>query len=192
MINKTLALIVIFSLAFNIAFVGIWAYTRVRPAPQRPAPARPVAPPAPAADGLWQQLGLTPEQQRSVVEEWRQVGHQVEGKQAEVRAQRARLIDLLQADVLDEQALRATRDKMDEDQQAVRELVFNRMLQLRQVLNPEQRRRWLEVMLRTSEAAGGAKGPGPANGPQAAQNAGARVTTQGPRADGPGPEPRPE
>ena len=127
MINKTLALIVIFSLAFNIAFVGIWAYTRVRPAPQRPAPARPVAPPAPAADGLWQQLGLTPEQQRSVVEEWRQVGHQVEGKQAEVRAQRARLIDLLQADVLDEQALRATRDKMDEDQQAVRELVFNRM-----------------------------------------------------------------
>jgi Spy/CpxP family protein refolding chaperone len=188
MINKALALIVIFSLAFNIAFVGIWAYTRVRPVPPRPAPVRPTPPPAPA-EGLWQQLGLTPEQQRSVVEEWRQVGHQIEAKQAEVRLVRTQLINLLQADVLDEQAVKATRDKMDEDQQAVRELVFNRMLQLRQVLNPEQRRRWLELML---ESAGGAKGPGPAAGQQPGQNPGARGTLPGPRSGGPGAGPKSE
>ena len=165
MINKALALIVIFSLAFNIAFVGIWAYLRVRPMPPRPAPVQPIPPPAPA-EGLWQQLGLTPEQQRSIVEEWRQVGRQVEAKQAEVRLERAQLINLLQADALDDQAIKATREKMDEDQQAVRELVFDRMLQLRQVLKPEQRRRWLELML---ESAGGPKAQPAADGQQPGQ-----------------------
>ena len=80
MINKALALGVIFSLAFNIAFVGIWGYTRVRPRPQRP-PGEQVKPrPAPVpAEGIWQQLGLTPVQASQVAEEWRQVGREING-----------------------------------------------------------------------------------------------------------------
>jgi Spy/CpxP family protein refolding chaperone len=179
-INKALALILIFSLAFNIAFVGIWAHKRMRPAGPRFGAPRAVPKPAPAVEGpLWRQLGLNPEQERSIVDDWRQAGRQIEATEAEVRQERARVINLLQANVLDEQAVRATREKMEEGQQKVRELVFNRMLHLRQVLTPDQRRRWLELMLRTSEARGGAKGPPPRNVRPPAQGG-------GPRGRGPG------
>ena len=182
MINKALALILIFSLAFNIAFVGIYVHNRMwRPGPRPPAQRR-VQVPAPAEGGGWRQFGLTGEQEQRVMEDWRQTGRQITTIDAEARELRARLINLLQADTLDEQAIRITRDKIEEDQQKVRDLVFERMLKLRQELTPEQRRRWVALMLRTAEARGGGKAPGP--GPRDARPA---VQTPGPRGRGPGP-----
>ena len=182
MINKVLPLMLVFSLAFNIAFVGIWAHNRMRPLGPRFGAPRTVPTPAPAVEGpVWRQLGLSPEQERSIVDDWRQAGRQIEATEADVRQERARLINLLQANVLDEQAVRATREKMEEDQQKVRELVFDRMLHLRQVLTPDQRRRWLELMLRTSEARGRARGPSPRNVRPPAQGGGPRGKGPGPR-----------
>ena len=192
MINKALALILIFSLAFNIAFMGIWAHSRIRRGAPRPPAVLTPPTPVPGEGGVWRQLGLTAEQERSVVEDWRQAGRQISATEAEVREQRARFINLLQADVLDEQAIRATRDKIEEDQQKVRELVFNRLLHLRQVLTPEQRRRWLELMLRTSEGRGGAKAPGPRNVRPPVQSPGPRGGAPGPRGPVAGPGERTE
>jgi Spy/CpxP family protein refolding chaperone len=193
MINKALALGVIFSLAFNIAFVGIWGYTRVRPREQRP-PGEQVKPrPAPVpAEGIWQQLGLTPVQASQVAEEWRQVGREITATQAEVRAEQVRLYNLLQADTLDEQALRASRDKMADGQQKARELVFDRVLQLRQVLNPEQRRRWVAVMLRILEVTPGGKPPAARSGQPPVQGPGPRGAAPGARAPLPGAGQRPQ
>jgi len=188
MINKALALILIFSLAFNIAFVGIYVHNRVwRPRP-RPAAQRPVQASGTAEGGGWRQFGLTGEQERRVMEDWRQTGRKITAIDAEARELRAHLISLLQADNLDEEAVRATRDKIEEDQQKVRELVFERMLKLRQELTPEQRRRWVALMLRTAEGRGGAKapGPGPRNTRPPVQSPGPRGRGAGPR--GPAPE----
>jgi len=187
MINKVLALILIFSLAFNIAFVGIYVHNRVQRFGPRPGFQRPAATMAPAEGAAWRQFGLKPDQERRVLEDWRQTGRQITAIDAEVRELRARLISLLQADTLDEQAVRAARDKIEEDQQKVRELVFDRMLKLRLELTPEQRRRWVQLMLRTAQARGGTRGPGPRNGRPPAQGAGPRGRGPGPHGPAAGP-----
>lgn len=182
MINKALALILVFSLAFNIAFVGIYVHNRVERARPRPFARRPVQPAGTAQGGGWRQFGLKGEQERRVLEDWRETGRKISAIDAEARELRARLIGLLQADTLDEPAIRATRDKLEEDQQKVRDLVFNRMLKLRQELTPEQRRRWVEMMLRTAQARGGVKAR-----PAGQRNAHPGVQSTGPRGRGPGP-----
>ncbi len=158
MINKALALILVFSLAFNIAFVGIYVYNRVERARPRPVAQRPGQSAGTAEASGWRQFGLRGEQEKRVLEDWRETGRKITAIDAEARELRTQLISLLQADTLDEQAIRTTRDKLEEDQQQVRDLVFDRMMKLRQELTPEQRRRWVEMMLRTAQARGRPQG----------------------------------
>jgi len=186
MINKALALILIFSLAFNIAFAGMWVYNRTRPAPQPPQMVAQPGGPEPK-QGPWQQLGLRPEQLRQVMGEWRQLRQRIEAAEAEVRRQRARLFQLLQANELDEQAVRETRAQMEAAQQRVRDLVFDQMFSLRQRLTPEQRRRWVEMMMRFPKGQGGGRGPGPHQGPRSGQRPAPRGMTPGPRRPTPQP-----
>lgn len=140
MTNKVLALILIFSLAFNIAFVGIWAYgqfyapDRVRPRPPRRAP--------------WERMGLTEPQRRELVERRRQLQGEMSRVRAELEEQRARLFDLLEAEHIDEEAVRDARERMKRAQEKVQQLVFRHMRELRDVLKPEQRRRMMDMMRR--------------------------------------------
>jgi Spy/CpxP family protein refolding chaperone len=160
MINKVLALVLVFSLAFNVAFVGIYVHNRVQRAKPQAEAKRPPGP-GPSEAMAWDRFGLAPEQRKRIMDDWRQTGRKIAAVDSEMRDLRAQLINLLQADTLDEKAVRSIRDKIEVDQRQVREIVFNRMMRLRQELMPEQRRLWVQMMLRTAEGQGGVRGPMP-------------------------------
>lgn len=149
MLNKALSLLLIFSLAFNIAFVGIWVYNRSTHVPS-PAPA-----PDPRADAArppmpgppsWQQLSLRGPQERQITQGWREAHQKFEAVNAEMRKEREKLFDLLAADELDQEAIAACQQRIEAGQQAARQLVLEQMVKTREALTPEQRTNWMRMM----------------------------------------------
>lgn len=159
MFNKALSLLLIFSLAFNIAFVGIWVYNRTSRRPPRaglragraPGPAQAAVPPPP-----WAQLDLQAPQQNKMSRDWAEVYQKIEALNADGRQLREQLLDLLAAEKLDPEAIRACQQRIDQVQEQVRRLVVEQMLRTRDALTPEQRARWVRMM----KAAGQRRGRG--------------------------------
>ncbi|MFO8008408.1 MAG: periplasmic heavy metal sensor [Candidatus Brocadiia bacterium] len=144
MSNKVLSLILIFSLAFNIGFIGIWVYNITVPE-RRPEPAA-EAPPPP-----WAQLPLQPEQRQSLRAEWQQLLAELEPLRDELRAQRGRLMDLLSAPEPNEAEVRRARERIGELQERSRELVLEHMERTRRALPPRQRKRMFQLLRERSE-----------------------------------------
>lgn len=159
MLNKALSLLLIFSLAFNIAFVGIWVYNRTAPRPRgAPRTVRPEGLPSSAAPQRpWAQLKLQAPQERKVMQDWAEVYRKIETLNAEGRQLREHLLDLLAAEQLDAEAIGACQQRTDQIQAQVRGLVVEQMLRTRDALTPEQRARWVRMM----KAAGRRRGRGP-------------------------------
>ena len=167
--NKALALLLIFSLAFNIAFVGIWVHNRAT---------RPAAPPAGAighrpADGQglhrpgggrWAQLGLTPAQEERLKASRRALDQKTKELAQKAREHRERLLALFEADPPDMQAAEAEQEALARVQREMRRAVMDQMKQMHDVLTPEQRRDWLRMMRSHGE---GSRGRGPQAGPRA-------------------------
>ena len=87
--QTALTLVLIFSLAFNIAFVGIWVYNRT--APRNPQAERPPAAGRRAEgaarrspNGPWAALNLSPEQERRMRESWRTTAVRMRALNAEL------------------------------------------------------------------------------------------------------------
>ncbi|MFO7956436.1 MAG: periplasmic heavy metal sensor [Candidatus Brocadiia bacterium] len=137
MYNKTLSLILIFSLAFNIAFVGIWAYNRF--GEEQPAP-------APVPRQTWEQIGLDREQQRRMEQSWRGLQRELVPLQARLARERDRLLELMAEPDPDEEAIRATQRRMAAVQEEMRRCVMIHMRETRERLTPEQRRRMFHMM----------------------------------------------
>ncbi len=141
--STILHLVLVFSLAFNIAFAGIWVYERARPRPHRSGP----APGGPGGRGPeWGELDLTPEQEGRIRESWRKVGGRLQELRQETGRQRDRLFDLLQAEPPDEAAILETQRRIEESQEQSRQAVVAQMMETRALLSPEQRRKWVEAM----------------------------------------------
>jgi len=143
MMNKLVSLLLVFSLAFNIAFVGIWAYERA--ARRHPA----AAPPGP-----WAELGLTPPQRQRLQEGWRKLLRDMAGPREQSEESRERLLALLAAEPPDREAITAEHKRMEEFERQVRSLVVAQMLETRDVLTPAQRQQWLRLMRARGERAG--------------------------------------
>jgi Spy/CpxP family protein refolding chaperone len=143
MTNKALALLLVFSLAFNIAFVGIWAHGRVgRRARREP----------------WAELRLSPEQQKLVREGWDQVRRQLHAYRAEAAAQREELLGLLAADEPDQQAILSAQERIDITHRRMREVALGEMIRTGQALTPDQRQAWLRSVRVRARRFG--RGPG--------------------------------
>jgi Spy/CpxP family protein refolding chaperone len=172
MLNKTLALLLIFSLAFNIAFVGIWAYVRVlpgEPPPPAPGPEAAVPPEMGPADGRggrrtpWSHLNLRPQQDELLRGMWTEYQEQMRVLGEEAGEHRGRLFELLGAEDLNPEAIRAEQDAIDDAQQEMSRLTLDQMRRVHQVLTPDQRRRWLQSMKDHGERLRGrygGRGPG--------------------------------
>jgi Spy/CpxP family protein refolding chaperone len=177
MYQKALSLLLIFSLAFNIAFVGIWAYNRTHP------PARAARPPAATAQvpvpASLEGLSLTPDQRRQVVAAWRAAVAQTARVSAEVARERQRLFELMAAPEPDKQAIQACEQRIEAGQTRLGQLALNQMRQISELLTPAQRQAWFQMMTMHAERAarrgralegqppGSAGPPGP-QGPEAA------------------------
>jgi Spy/CpxP family protein refolding chaperone len=188
--NKALQLLLIFSLAFNIAFVGIWVHNRYLgpPGPSEGPP--PGAPPGGGgppegpdhAPGTWERLGLSPEQQRRLEEHRRQARKQMQQLQAEAHAERERLWGLLAREPIDEQAVAQSQQRLEEIQKQIGQQALREMLLTHKRLTPEQRKALFRMMRthRNRGQEGGQWRPRRRPGDQ-------RDTPQGPRPGGAAP-----
>jgi Spy/CpxP family protein refolding chaperone len=149
MYNKILSLILIFSLAFNIAFVGIWAYNRF--GEEQPTPALAPRP-------TWEQIGLDREQQRRMEQSWRRLQRELAPLQARLARERDRLLELMAEPDPDEEAIRATQRRMGAVQEEMRRHVMTHMRETRERLTPEQRRRMFHMMRSWAHRRGQAPG----------------------------------
>lgn len=151
MLNKTLALLLIFSLAFNVAFLGIWAYQRRERAEaperqrqhQRGADGRRERGPG---DELWEKLGVSPEQKQQLDESHSELRRKTEALRQDARTHREQLYKLLESDLPDEAAVLTEQDAIGSIEQQQRRAVIEQMLEMRKILTPEQRQAWLRMM----------------------------------------------
>jgi Spy/CpxP family protein refolding chaperone len=180
MLNKLLLLALVFSLAFNLAFAGIWAYRTVERRRHMPPPPPP-----------WGALKLMPEQQTKLRESWRQMGEKMAPLHAEAAKHRDALLELMAAENPDEKAVLAEQARVEQIEEQIRQLAMAQMLETRKILDPQQRAAWLEMMRARGERFGwGAHRGGPrvkdANGPGDGPRPGTRGLRRGPEELGPG------
>jgi Spy/CpxP family protein refolding chaperone len=160
MFNKALHLLLIFSLAFNIAFVGIWLYSRRLPDAVPPGAAG--APAGPPGGPPWDALALRPEQRKAVAERWGVVSREAADLSAQLDRERERLLQLMGEENPDWQAVRECEQRIDAGQRRLRQMTMTQMREMRELLTPEQRRAWFELMRSRAERAGARRrAPGP-------------------------------
>jgi Spy/CpxP family protein refolding chaperone len=144
MLKNALLLVLIVSLAFNMAFVGTWVYKRR--VEHRQAFGGPPHP-------QWAALGLSPDQQQALRESWRAAGAWIEELRAEAAHHRNALLDLMAADKPDMQAVAGEEGRLEAIEEEVRWLVIGQMVQTRELLTSEQRAEWLRMTRARGEAA---------------------------------------
>jgi len=166
MLRKAMPFLLIFSLAFNVAFGAVWVYRHG--ARRRWTPAPPRRPP-------WAALGLTAEQEARIRDSWREAGPKIDALRAEAAKHREDLLGLMLAPKPDEQAILAAHGRVEAAEGQIRQLVIKQMVLTRNLLTDEQRREWLRLMKARGERFGwgrrrGGFRPveehGPANGPR--------------------------
>jgi len=127
------------SLAFNLCFVGAFAFgqirTRLFPVSQGPLTDLPPDFPLPA------------EKQQAIREDCARIFTQVEPIHKEMAAQRQHLMDLVLADTPDQEAISAQLDSITALQRKAQALVIAHILKEKSLLVPEQREAF-ERMLR--------------------------------------------
>ena len=159
MLNKTLALLLVFSLAFNIAFLAIWARGRRarahdpgpppqeidQPEQQRRRPDGPRTR-GPGGDALWEDLGVSDEQKKLLNESREDLWRKSRALDEEARTHREQLYKLLESELPDEEAVLAEQDAIGRLEQQQRRAVVEQMLEMRRILKPDQRKVWLEKL----------------------------------------------
>jgi Spy/CpxP family protein refolding chaperone len=154
---RTLALLLCFSAAFNIAFVGVWAYNRADRSQPPYGVAEPGNEPETPATVL-SQFDLNDEQQGRIETERRELSEKVKELLAETDRARDRLFELLKAEEPDRQAIRDAQRRIGENQHKLRELAVEHMLNVTMELNPDQRQQLIGKMKQYADARGSRHG----------------------------------
>ena len=142
--STILHLVLVFSLAFNIAFAGIWVYHRSQPRP----PALGVRPGSDAGGPQrgWGQLDLPPEKERQIRESWEQVEGRLHEIRFELDEHRDTLFALLASDPPDDAAIAEVNKSIETLEEERRRIVMGQMMATRELLTPEQRTKWADSM----------------------------------------------
>jgi len=156
MFRKGLTLLLIFSLALNLAFVGVWGYHVFYVRPRLPGGRLWLAPPIQAG---WPPpaLGLRDEQRERMLAEQRRFRREMQVIQAEARRNSEELLDLVLAPQPDLEAIRARQREIEAKRSELQARVVKHLLSLKGTLTPEQQKR-LIWMLRM-RARGQSRGP---------------------------------
>jgi len=156
--NIFLSAVLIFSLAFNLAFVGISAYHLlvVKPGLHDTYPgeypgdndddaARRTAPPH---RRRMAELDLTDEQREVLQARREKLEIKLGEKRDEAREVRRKFIALLEDPDAEKKDIDQVAEEFHQIQQAMRRTIFNDILDLREVLDEEQRRRFAAMLMR--------------------------------------------
>ncbi len=151
--KKVVPLLIVLSVALNMAFVGIWAVHAVR---------------AHYADNslchgnvwspLHRRLNVTDEQWREIEPHLADFQKAARDVREDVNRCRTEFLDLIAADEPDREALRAKQEEILAGQRRMQELVIEHLISQKDVLTPTQQRELFDMMRRRSHCIG--HGPG--------------------------------
>lgn len=160
--RKIAPLLVVLSVAVNVAFVGVWAASAVNV---------PTAPPADRSgcqecEGVWcplhKRLGVTPEQWRQLEPQLNEFRRASQAVCEEVNRKRKEMIDLIAAPEPDRQAIEAKQEEILAGQRKMQTLVINRFIAEKRILDPEQQKELFALLRERGRCRGHGPGMGPA------------------------------
>ena len=151
---KWLPVLIVLSLAFNLAFVGVWAAMALTRSPDRLSlQANPGS-----SSGIWcplhRQLGVSPEQWRRIEPRLKEFREAAAAICQEVTGKRAELIGLLAVHAPDRAAIAAKQEEILAGQRRMQDLVINYLLAEKHLLTPQQQIQLFDL-LRQRKARGG-------------------------------------
>jgi Spy/CpxP family protein refolding chaperone len=145
--TKWIMVLLIFSLAVNIAVIGTLVYHWNHPAPmQRFTRAMPDSPPMATRPFFMEDSSIAPGQRQMLRSQRAEYHSQVRVLRQSVEQQRRRLRDMLLADSPQPDSINAIVTALAEKQAALERLTVNHLLSLKALLTPEQWERLLEEM----------------------------------------------
>ncbi len=155
--NKSFILIVIslllaFSLAFNFAFGAISAYyllseervSLLETEKQRTAARRRYTG---TRGRMMEELDLTDEQRELINTRRQELRRQLREKRKEVEKTRREFVEVLKDPGADEKKLKAAAEKFHQQQNTIRHIIFKDMLELRNMLDEDQRHKFGDVLM---------------------------------------------
>jgi Spy/CpxP family protein refolding chaperone len=142
--SKTKFLLVLLSVTLNVAFVAGWGWRTMHASPGTIVP--PPAAGSSAGLSLHQQLGLTPEQWRQIEPGLAQFRKETAASFEQMNRQRNELLELLAAPQPDQERLRLKQQEIQATQRQCQERLLAHILAERQVLSPEQQRKYFDLL----------------------------------------------
>ncbi len=158
--KKVVPLLIMLSVALNIAFVGIWAVHAVRAAHWSVGKLRPGDVWCP----LHRQLNVTEAQWREIEPRLADFQNAVQEIRENVNRYRTEMLELIVAMEPDREALRAKQGEILAGQRRMQELVIEHLLSQKDVLTPVQQRELFDMMRRRSHCTGQRHGMNPMGG----------------------------
>lgn len=156
--NQAMSILLIFSLAFNIAFVGIWtyhfAYVRPRMAKLRQRPAPGEARPAALLRRL-AKLDLNRTQKQRLRRDYVHLRRRLKDHMEPLKEARHEFLMLLQDPEANPQQLQAAQAAFARRQHRMQQAIFEHLLKVRQELTPPQRRAFGRMLYRAHGRLGG-------------------------------------
>ena len=154
--KKAGLLLIILSVALNLAFIGTWATHAIRTHWVCPGPGGHAAGPG----GMWcplhQKLGANPEQWKEIEPRLAEFRKNSLSICEEVTRKRAEMIDLIAAPQPDREAIRVKQEEILAGQRKMQELVIGQLLAEKEVLTPQQQKELFDLLRQR----GGCPGPG--------------------------------
>jgi len=148
--KKIAPMLVVLSVALNVAFIGVWAVHTARahwPA-ERPDDDGAVWCP------LHRRLNVTDRQWQRIEPRLAAFRRDSQSRRREISRLRGEMIDLIAADEPDRQAIAAKQEEIRAGQQRMQKLVIEHLLAEKEVLTPEQGKELFEMLRRRSACPG--------------------------------------
>lgn len=147
--KKIAPLLIVLSVALNVAFLGIWGVRVTAPLLAKDL----------EYDGeIWcplhRRLNVTAEQWQQIEPRFTEFRRRSQTLCADVNRLRAELIDLIAAEGPDRQAIAAKQDQIRDGQQQMQQLVVEHLLVEKQVLTPAQQKTLFDLIRQRSVCEG--------------------------------------
>ena len=143
-------LLVVFSVALNVAFGGVWGLQVIR--------SQWSAAHVEEQDGIWcplhRDLNVTPEQWRQIEPRMANFRRDSQALCKDINRLRAELIDLIAARTPDRQAIAGKQGEIRAGQHRMQQLVIGQLLAEKEVLTADQQKQLFEMLRQRSACAG--------------------------------------
>jgi Spy/CpxP family protein refolding chaperone len=157
--KKTAPLLVILSVALNLAFIGVWAAHAAAARWNRGSSS--CGPDAGSHGAMWcplhRKLGTTDQQWQQIEPKLAEFRKSAQAVCQDVAHKRGEMIDLIATTQPDRQAIAAKQDEILAGQRKMQELVIEQLLSEKQVLTPQQQKELFDLLRQR----GGCAGHGP-------------------------------